>query len=96
MVSTVIHADDVAVNSINKTQSVKKQLIDSHENEPFPHHNNIFGEDENTKLPDSFKYFFYFIIAVSVVALLIILVKVYRLFRSSLKIPYKEVDDFCF
>ncbi|KAL5285759.1 hypothetical protein ACFFRR_007442 [Megaselia abdita] len=84
------HSDEITVVSPIKenkeTQSVKKQLNDSHNQQnpenPFSHFStNIFPNEENTTLPESFKYFFYFIIAISIIALLVILVKVYRSVR---------------
>lgn len=72
--------ETTAAVSAVKAQSVKKQLNDSHiqqgSNESL--HPNPFWEDDKTSLPDSLEYFFYCIIAVSVFALLVILVKVYR------------------
>lgn len=63
-----VQSDDVPEK---KEKSVKKQLNDSHDS--FQQTNS--GSDQ---LPDSFEIFFYVIIAVSVLALVIILFKVYR------------------
>lgn len=76
VIDTAIQSDEMAVSPTKETQSVKKQLTE--QNETF--HNRIpQEEDDFAKLPDSFRYFFYFVIAISVIAILVIIIKLFRL-----------------